>query len=74
MKMKECNTVAAVAVWLAASLSAWAGEVLYNGIELPDDWPPRTKKLTREPMPVPYLQNPPEVIPIDLGRQLFVDN
>ena len=25
-------------------------------------------------MPVPYLDNPPEVIPIDVGRQLFVDD
>jgi len=74
MNMRKCNTVAAIAVWLAASLSARAGEVLYNGIELPDDWPPRIKKLTREPMSVPYLENPPEVIPIDVGRQLFVDN
>ena len=48
--------------------------VLYNGIELPDQWPPRNIKLTREPMPVPYLENPPEVIPIDVGRQLFVDD
>ncbi len=74
MKTKKCNTVVAAAAWLAVSLSAWAGEVLYNGIELPDDWPPRIKKLTRDPMPVPYLENPPEVIPIDVGRQLFVDD
>ena len=26
------------------------------------------------PMPVPYLDNPPAVIPIDAGRQLFVDD
>ena len=48
--------------------------VLYNGIELPDQWPPRDIKFTREPMPVPYLENPPEIIPIDVGRQLFVDD
>ena len=29
---------------------------------------------SREPIPLPYLANPPEVIPIDLGRQLFVDD
>ncbi len=74
MKMRKCSFVAAVAVWLSASLSARAGEILYNGIELPDDWPPRIKKLTREPMPVPYLENPPQIIPIDVGRQLLVDN
>jgi hypothetical protein len=51
-----------------------AGETLYNGITLTDKWPPQIKELTRQPMPVPYLQNPPEVIPIDVGRQLFVDD
>jgi hypothetical protein len=48
--------------------------VLYNGIELPADWPPRRQALTREPMRVPYLESPPSVIPIDVGRQLFVDD
>ncbi|MBN2023034.1 MAG: hypothetical protein JW809_09600 [Pirellulales bacterium] len=59
--------------WLA-SVTASAGEVLYNGIALPDEWPPRIERLTRQPMPVPYLEHPPEVIPIDVGRQLLVDN
>ncbi len=49
-------------------------EVLYNGIELPAVWPPIYDSAgTREPMPVPYLENPPNVIPVDVGRQLFVD-
>ena len=49
--------------------------VLYNGIVLPDVWPPRTgDPFSPAPMAVPYLDNPPEVIPIDVGRQLFVDN
>jgi hypothetical protein len=51
-----------------------AGQTLYNGIRLPATWPPRVDKLTPEPMAVPYLQNPPAVIPIDVGRQLFVDD
>ena len=51
-----------------------AGETLYNGIELPDKWPPKRDKLTREPTRVPYLENKPKVIPIDVGRQLFVDD
>ena len=54
--------------------AAHAGETLYNGIELPDRWPPKRGRLTRTPMPVPYLKNRPEVIPIDVGRQLFVDD
>ncbi|HSW47189.1 MAG TPA: hypothetical protein VLM89_16620, partial [Phycisphaerae bacterium] len=59
---------------LAASGSVLAGETLYNGIVLPDEWPPKIAELTREPMPVPYLENRPEVVPIDIGRQLFVDD
>ena len=50
------------------------GEVLYNGIELPAPWPPRSETLTREPMAPPYLASPPAVIPIDVGRQLLVDD
>ena len=51
------------------------GETLKtNGIELPAEWPPVYSELTREPRPVPYLENPPSVIPIDIGRQLFVDD
>jgi len=62
---------------LLAPIPARSGEVLYNGIELPDDWPPtRTLEELRagKPMEVPYLKNPPAVIPIDVGRQLFVDD
>ena len=52
-----------------------SGEVLYNGIRLPSTWPPEHPTLTRDkPFPVPYLKSPPEVIPIDVGRQLFVDD
>jgi len=51
------------------------GETLYNGIVLPEKWPPNGKeRLPLDPMQVPYLDNPPAVIPIDLGRQLFVDD
>ncbi len=46
-------------------------ERLYNGITLPDCFPPR--------MPVnfsdtPYLKNKPELIDVNVGRQLFVDD
>lgn len=52
-----------------------AGERLYNGIVLPDAWPPKEfSALTREPQPLPYLDARPEVAPIDVGRQLFVDD
>ncbi len=56
----------------------WAdnrGETLPNGIRLPKVWPPRYGDPTSdEPMEVPYLETPPAVIPIDTGRQLFVDD
>jgi len=55
---------------VAFSLSA---EVLPNGIVLPDVWPPKNVA-TRKFKAVPYLASPPAVIPIDLGRQLFVDD
>ncbi len=51
------------------------GEKLYNGIVLPKEWPPRTiDPSNTDPMPVPYLEHPPAVIPIDTGRQLLVDD
>jgi len=61
-------------ILLALTGLASADETLYNGIVLPDQWPPDYGELTRDPMPVPYLENPPAVIPIDVGRQLFVDD
>jgi hypothetical protein len=50
-------------------------EKLYNGIELPETWPPTDiNPAAYEPMSVPCLAAPPDVIPVDVGRQLFVDN
>lgn len=62
--------------WCEGAVTAepGAGEVLYNGIRLPEVWPPRDAVPSREPMPLPYLDAPPDVIPIDVGRQLFVDD
>lgn len=48
---------------------------LHNGIKLPCDWPPRYEEPTvRKEMIVPYLNKKPAVIPINTGRQLFVDS
>jgi len=47
---------------------------LYNGIDLPTPWPPKLDSLSRQPTPVPYLKNPPKLIPIDIGRQLLIDD
>ncbi|HUT37166.1 MAG TPA: hypothetical protein VNE39_27035 [Planctomycetota bacterium] len=63
-----------IGVCVLAAARATAGEVLYNGIVLPDVWPPKYDRPPNEPMPVPYLASPPAVIPIDVGRQLFVDD
>lgn len=64
-----------IALLFSLAITSYAGEVLYNGIELPNTWPPQRPEIpTREPMPVPYLESIPAVIPIDLGRQLFVDD
>ena len=50
-------------------------ETLYNGIVLPDVWPPTNMDINSyAPMSVSYLDNPPKVVPINVGRQLFVDN
>lgn len=57
-----------------AAMSAGA-QTLHNGIKLPDVWPPRQQvPLERKEMPVPYLSDKPEVIPVNTGRQLFVDD
>jgi hypothetical protein len=50
------------------------GETLYNGIALPAKWPPAPPDLSRDLETPGYLKTPPAVIPIDVGRQLFVDD
>ena len=47
---------------------------IYNGIRLGRPWPPERRSLPAHPVTPPYLVAPPDVIPIDLGRQLFVDD
>lgn len=52
-----------------------SGKILSNGIKLPKQWPPNYGIMEqRQSMPVPYLKNPPSVIPVNNGRQLFVDS
>lgn len=47
----------------------------YNGIVNADPFPPKNIDLySGEPIPVPYLETPPAVIDITVGRQLFVDD
>jgi hypothetical protein len=57
---------------------AWSentGEKLYNGIVLPERWPPDDiDPRDAAPMAVPYLESRPAVVPIDVGRQLLMDD
>jgi hypothetical protein len=60
--------------------SACAGELLYNNICLPKQWPPLWDAAGGPPprsgpatVP-PYLRAPPARINVSLGRQLFVDS
>ena len=66
-------TAAGVAISARAGAQP-AREILYNGIILPRPWPPRRRQLTATPARAPYLAGPPDVINIDVGRQLFVDD
>ena len=52
---------------------ACAGQLLENGICLPAVWPPPAN-FTAELQTPPYLLEPPAVINISRGRQLFVDS
>ncbi len=80
--MATTKLVLLFALLLPAALNSAAtvaeandGELLYNGIVLPKVWPPQDRDPSSdEPMPVPYLAQPPRVVPIDVGRQLFVDD
>lgn len=80
MKILNPATVLVLMAGLMANASVCAAqndnkEVLYNGIELPEQWPPRyTMPAGTSRMPLPYIDHKPEVIPINVGRQLFVDD
>ncbi len=60
-------------LWVLLLIQSAPAEVLYNGIRIEGVWPPQ-RTLSRAYRPVPYLEHPPEVVPIDVGRQLFVDD
>jgi len=67
------GTVAAP--YLAKAMMVDTGELLYNGIRLAEEWPPKyMDPASFRPMPVPYLKNIPKVIPVHVGRQLLFDD
>ena len=45
-------------------------EKLYNNIQLEDNF----FELPSDAQNIPYLKNPPEIIDVSVGRQLFVDD
>jgi hypothetical protein len=49
-------------------------EVLHNGINLGSVWPPKPSDYPDTTQLPPYLVQPPSIIPINTGRQLFVDD
>jgi hypothetical protein len=61
-------------LFVATGSIGFPGERLYNGIELPDQRPPNREQLPQQLPQPPHLAKPPEVMPIDVGRQLFVDD
>lgn len=79
--IKSFITLAALIAWggnQGASSQiegAHGGEILHNGIHLPEQWPPRYDEPDSAlQMPVPYLQAKPHVISVNVGRQLFIDS
>jgi hypothetical protein len=84
--LQHSSTLSMAACWTSAAAPGkecgekrpWSenrGERLYNGIVLPEVWPPNDiDPADTAPMPVPYLKSRPQVVPIDVGRQLFVDD
>ncbi len=74
MKIHFVRSCIASVTLLVGSFSVSA-QPLHNGIVLPKEWPPRYEEpVIRKEMPVPYLKVKPAVIPVNVGRQLFVDD
>ena len=65
---------AAASLLLPFPAAARQDDTLYNGITLGRPWPPDWRYPDEHPTRPPYLTNRPAVVPIDVGRQLFVDD
>ena len=59
---------------IRAAEAAPSPDTLYNGIRITNPWPPRRRGFQARPVTPPYLLDRPDVVPIDVGRQLFVDD
>ncbi len=75
-RVRQHARLPAIVILAVATMTARAAmpETLYNGITLPAEWPPRRAGVSDDPAIPPYLGSPPTLIPIDVGRQLFVDD
>jgi hypothetical protein len=61
--------------FIAPREAATAGvQTLYNGIRLQHPWPPVRPTFSLSPVVPPYLNDRPAVVPIEVGRQFFVDD
>lgn len=59
---------------LTPAIATARQQTLYNGITLGTPWPPARTVADDYPTRPPYLADRPGVVPIDVGRQLFVDD
>jgi hypothetical protein len=64
----------AATLLLARGAGARQSTPLYNGITLGTPWPPQRVLPDEHATRPPYLVDRPSVVPIDVGRQLFVDD
>ena len=64
----------ALALMSPFALQARQSETLYNGITLGRPWPPQWRYADEHPTRPPYLTDRPAIVPVDVGRQLFVDD
>jgi len=74
IKAAAASAISALAAPRLDAAPDQGAEVLHNGIRLPRMWPPRLRSFAPTPVTPPYLLDPPAVISIDVGRQLFVDD
>jgi hypothetical protein len=72
LRMYLLWSCAALPLVAAGATTACTGELLYNGICY--QAPARTASPPLDPVTPPYLNMPPALINITLGRQLFVDD
>ena len=64
----------AASLLLPVGSEAQPSQTLYNGITLGSPWPPNRAFADEYATRPPYLADRPAVVPIDVGRQLFVDD